>query len=89
MYTTRNPTHNRQSHDGQAYSFYKNAQGQISFPSSIHPGPRDRTTKIRKKQNSIANHQQRRETNQRRSQSPLNNPTWHGIGRHANLPHGH
>ena len=75
-------------HDGTKTSFYKSAIGVISFPSSIHPGPRDKKRNARKKQNSIANHQARRQANQLRDQSK-NNPTWHGIGRHANVKTGH
>ncbi len=86
MYSTRQSS--IQPHDGQSFSFYKNAQGQIPFPSSIHPGPRNKATKLRKKQNSIQNHQARREINIARSNSK-NNPTYHGIGRHANVKPGH
>jgi hypothetical protein len=75
-------------HDGQQFSFYKNALGQIPFPSSIHPAPRDRATKIRKYQNHSANLQQRAEINRMRANSK-NNPTYHGIGRHAGVKIGH
>jgi hypothetical protein len=70
-------------HDGQQFSFYKNALGQIPFPSSIHPAPRDRATKIRKYQNHSANLQQRAEINRMRANS------YHGIGRHAGVKIGH
>lgn len=79
---------NSKSHDGQTPSYYPNAMGKITFPSSIHPGPRNRATKLRKKQNSLANHQARRQANQLRSNSK-SNPNWHGIGRHAGVKPGH
>jgi hypothetical protein len=75
-------------HDGQQFSFYKNALGRIPFPSSIHPAPRDRATKIRKHQNHSANLQQRAEINRMRANSK-NNPNYHGIGRHAGVKIGH
>lgn len=75
-------------HDGQQFSFYKNALGHIPFPSSIHPGPRDRLTKQRKKQNQIANHQIRAEINRQRSNNK-SSPNYHGIGRHAGVKIGH
>lgn len=77
----------RSSHT-QQFAFYKNAQGQIPFPSSIHPGPRDRRRNIRKRQNLIQNHIARRIANQARDASK-NNPTWHGVGKHAGVKPGH
>lgn len=62
------------------WAFYPNAPAAIPFNSGIHPGGRSPSTKFRKRSNSIANHQLRAETNRRRSQSPLSNPNWHGIG---------
>lgn len=71
------------------WAFYKNCQAQVPFNSGIHPGRRSARTKIRKRQNNIANHQARREVNQRRSHGVQSNPTWHGIGRHAGVATGH
>ncbi len=70
-------THQAKTHDGQ-----------ISFPLSIHPGPRDKKIQSRKRQNHIQNHQARAEINRNRSNSK-NNPTYHGIGRHAGVKTGY
>lgn len=56
---------------------------------SIHPNGQPRERLIRKAQNHAKNLQERAEVNRHRSQSPLNNPTWHGIGKHAGVPLGH
>lgn len=76
------------THDGQQFAFYKNALGHIPFPASIHPGPRDRSRNIKKRQNHQQNLQARSAANQARSASK-NNPNWHGIGRHAGVKTGH
>lgn len=55
----------------------------------IHPTPRSAATKARKAANHRANLEARRNTNQERSHDPVGKPTWHGIGRHAQVPVGH
>lgn len=55
--------------------------------TSIHPNPRSETTKRRKAQNNKANHQARAEANRRRAHSKQE-PTWHGIGKHAGVKLG-
>lgn len=56
---------------------------------SIHPLGQPRERLARKAQNHAKNLQERAEVNRARSHSPLANPTWHGIGRHAGVPRGH
>jgi hypothetical protein len=56
---------------------------------SIHPYGRRPGVSARKRANNLANHAARREVNSARANSVLNNPTWHGIGRHAGVPRGH
>ena len=52
---------------------------------SIHPHPQPSERLRRKRANHLANHQARAEVNTLRSKSPLNNPTWHGVGKHAGV----